>query len=531
MNLKKLFIGAMLLLLSSCAIQVPPDGGAKDVKPPKLLHSTPENYSTHFTGTSVELQFDEFIQVKDPSTQLVVSPLLKNQPVIKVKKKSVFIELSDTLMANTTYTMNFGNSIVDVNEGNIKENFQFVFSTGDHIDSLKITGSVKNAWNLKTDKNYVVNLYHESGDSLPYLERPDYFAKTDKEGHFTISNIAPGKYKIVAIKDTDGDYKYSGSTEAIGFSDSLVTSGTDSVSILLFNENPELKIAKSYSEYPGKAVIIFSQPVPKPEWQWITDTTKLKIYKLDISEGHDTIAIHYLNTSADSLSIIFGAPLKNDTITMRLFKHTEENKSKNKFEFTQTTATTGDLAYFSPFIINTNHPIATLDSSKITMLEDSVVKPASYLFADKLPRSISVDFKWKQKTTYKLKLLPGALKDIYGLNNDTSLYSFRIKSEADFGTLHIKMDSLQNGASYVLQLIDDNDIVYRSTVLTKSGSLNFINLDPRSYRLKLIVDKNNTGKWDTGNYLLHQQPEQILYYPDPITVRANWDVDVTWNKK
>ena len=194
-------------------------------------------------------------------------------------------------------------------------------------------------------------------------------------------------------------------------------------------------------------------------------------------------------------------------------------------------ASTGDLAYFSTFIISTNHPIATIDSSKITLIEDSVVRPATFSFADKLPRSISVDYKWKQKTTYKLKLLPGALKDIYGLYNDTTQFSFRIKSETDFGTIHIKMDSLQNGTSYVLQLIDENETVYRSSLLTKNASLNYINLDPRSYRLKLIVDKNKNGKWDSGNYLLHQQPEQILYYPDPITVRANWDVDVTWNKK
>ena len=191
------FLYLLLVFLSSCAVQVAPTGGDKDTKPPEMTGSEPKMFQTNFSGHEVVLDFNEYVQVKDASNSLIVSPLLKQQPIVKIRSKSVIVSFEgDTLLPNTTYTMNFGSALVDVNEGNAKEDFQFVFSTGDHIDSLQITGKVINAKDLKADGGFIVMLYHENTDSLPFLSRPDYFCKTAKDGSFRVRNISPGRYKI-----------------------------------------------------------------------------------------------------------------------------------------------------------------------------------------------------------------------------------------------------------------------------------------------------------------------------------------------
>ena len=223
-KLHLLFLLTYVLLLNSCAIQVPPGGGLKDVVPPKLLSTEPQNYSTNFRGKDIRFDFDEYIYTPDLSEQLIVSPLLKYSPETKIKKKSLLIHLQDTLLENTTYTMNFGKGISDNNEGNKLENFQFVFSTGPVIDSLSISGNVSNAFNKKAEAGILVMLYRKSEDSLPFLERPIYFARTSDSGEFVVRNISSGFYKIISLKETDGNYLYTAGEESIGYADTLIHS-------------------------------------------------------------------------------------------------------------------------------------------------------------------------------------------------------------------------------------------------------------------------------------------------------------------
>ena len=187
----------LIFIFNSCAIQVPPSGGEKDTKPPKVLSTTPKNYSTNINANNIEIEFDEYVQLKDANTQLIISPLLNYQPTTKIRKKKLYIHISDTLKANTTYTLNFGTSISDLNEANLLENYQYIFSTGSILDSLKIKGKVENAFNLKKDKNQIVMLYRNSDDSIPYKERPLYFSKTNDEGEYSINNISSGDRKSV----------------------------------------------------------------------------------------------------------------------------------------------------------------------------------------------------------------------------------------------------------------------------------------------------------------------------------------------
>ena len=190
----------VVFLLTSCAIQVPPDGGPQDLSAPILVSSTPENHTTSFTGHDIELNFDEYISLNNITSQLIISPLLKNQPETTVKKRSMLIHFEDTLLENTTYTINFGEGVADNNEGNKLQSFQFVFSTGTVLDSLKIQGRITNAFDNKPSKGIMSLLYRENGDSLPFHQRPVYFSTTNDSGYFTISNISPGFYKMIALK-------------------------------------------------------------------------------------------------------------------------------------------------------------------------------------------------------------------------------------------------------------------------------------------------------------------------------------------
>lgn len=518
----------LFILFESCAIQVPPDGGKKDMEPPHLLSSEPANYSNLFSGHDLQLNFDEFISLNEIGSQLIVSPLLKYPPDLKIRKKSLLIHFQDTLLENTTYTINFGQGIADNNEGNKLENFQFVFSTGSIIDSLDVQGSIETAFDHKKYKNVLALLYRTVKDSIPFLEKPLYFSRTNDSGQFRISNISPGYYKLVGLKETDGNYLYSPGEELIGFPDTLINASSGNIKLEIFNEVNKVRLLKAYSEFPGKAVVVFNSPADTIKIKLLTDTAKLNIYALSFSKESDTLIIWYKNNFADSLSFRFDHYSLNDTITIRLFKLTEENKGRKKTGMTilQGNSQTVLQHLHLPYYLQISRPVAIASFDKIIFHEDSLLIQAQYEFIDSLHMQLNVNHKWKSKSKYSIFIPPGTFTDIYGIKNDTIQFTFDAHGEADYGSIKIilkKSDTIP----YVLQLVDDAaSIIFRQVVCTQDTIFELTFLDPRIYKIKLIRDENGNGKWDTGNYLKHVQPEQIEFYPDGITVRSNWDVDV-----
>ena len=221
-----IFVGifiAMLAIITSCANIGMPTGGPKDVAPPKVLKSIPKNYSTQFKGKEIEITFDEFVKFRDLNSQLLISPPLKNTPDIKIKGKNIVIKINDTLRENTTYTMFFGDAIVDLNEENILASYEFVFSTGTVLDSLTMTGRVLNAFTQKPEKDIYVMLYDKYDDSVPIKEKPYYLAKTKEDGEFVMNNLRDMSYKVFALKDANNNLKFDQPNEKIAFIDSLVT--------------------------------------------------------------------------------------------------------------------------------------------------------------------------------------------------------------------------------------------------------------------------------------------------------------------
>jgi hypothetical protein len=216
---KYIFAGA-LLVIYGCAKIGSPTGGPKDETPPKIVSSNPVNYSTVFDGKKIEIKFDEFIQLKNIYKELIISPPLKERPITKLKGKSLVIDLNNELRDSTTYTLNFGNAIADNNEGNVLPNFEFVISTGSHVDSMSVTGILLNAFNLKPEDEPVnIMLYENLNDSAPYFEIPSFIGKTNKDGTFAVNNIKSDTFKIFALQDANSNLLFDIASEKIAFID------------------------------------------------------------------------------------------------------------------------------------------------------------------------------------------------------------------------------------------------------------------------------------------------------------------------
>ncbi len=522
------YFGVLFLFLGSCAIQVAPGGGPKDINPPQLISSQPENFSNYFQGNNIRLNFDEFITLNDISSQLIVSPPLKYIPEIKIRDKSLLIHIRDTLIENTTYTINFGQGISDNNEGNKLENFQYVFSTGPIVDSMKIQGKIENAFDRKPEKGVLALVYRDTFDSLPYLERPLYFSKSNDAGEFLINNISHGFYKLIALKEKDANYLYLHGEELIGFQDSLIHANSENINIRIFKEIPDLRFLRAYSEFPGKAVVVFNSPADTIKLKWLTDTTGLEVYSINFSKNNDTLSIWYKNTSSDTLSFQFDHITLKDTVTIRLFKNTEEIKGRKKISASiislNPEATLQHL--FLPFYLQCNRPMAFADFDKIIFLEDSFIVKPHFKFTDNLRMQLNLEFKWKSNSKYFLFIPPGTFTDIFGIKNDSLQFTFITHGEEDYGSLKINFQR-SGDYPYILQLVNESGSdIYREVKCNTDSTIELSYLDPRVYKIKLIKDSNGNGKWDTGNYLIHIQPEEIEFYPEGITIRANWDVEI-----
>ena len=242
----------MSLLVTGCAQIGAPTGGPRDSIPPELVSATPKLLSTNFSGNKVTLVFNEYVDVKDVQTNVLVSPYPKTNPQIDFKLKTVTVKLKDTLLENTTYTINFGNAIQDNNEGNPFRNFTYVFSTGNTIDSLQLGGQVIIAETGKKDSTIIAMLYRNVADSAVQKRKPNYIAKLDSSGNFRFTNLSAGSYKLYALKDGDGGKTYNSKIELFAFAEAEVIVSDSSAPITLFAFEEEKDIKKSPVAAPGK---------------------------------------------------------------------------------------------------------------------------------------------------------------------------------------------------------------------------------------------------------------------------------------
>lgn len=529
-----------VLFLWSCATIVAPSGGPKDVEPPIVEGSEPQNYALNFSSNEVMLSFDEYVAVQDLRNNLLISPPLKELPKSLVKGKSLLLSFQDTLVENTTYTFNFGNSIKDITEGNILKDFQYVVSTGNYIDSLKVLGSVKHAFKRDPIEGATVMLYacdsYEQCDSLPYLELPRYFGTTNLNGEFAIQHIKSGKYFVFALNDANQNYLYDLPNEEIGFSEVLVDSeDTLDLSVSLFKEMDEQRLIKSWSPYKGKICLSFKTPVDNLKVTNLTGAQKKSWEILEYSANRDTVC-YWNSFTTDTLNLIVETEVGFKDTAKVVQDQPREKEAELYFDLNKASLLSGN----DSIVLVSKNPIVKHDFSTITLLKklDSAqfdTVPLSISFNDPALRNIYLKSKFDYGSEYTLIIKPQLFVDVFGNKTDTLKKKFLTKPLEYFGNTKLNIIFPFRKDDCIVQLINAQANVIREVVILQKEKMregmkviDFTTLSPGAYRLRLIYDRNRNGKWDTGQFLENVQPERMDYYPEDIIVRSNWDIDLEW---
>ncbi|MEG3656433.1 Ig-like domain-containing protein [Arenibacter palladensis] len=528
-------LGFLFLLLTvsalvQCARRGTPTGGDKDVTPPKLVKAEPKNMSINFNTNKIRLYFDEYVKLKDIEKQLIVSPPLNYTPLISPQgsaNRYVEVILKDTLKKNTTYTFNFGQSIIDNNEGNPLSYFTYVFSTGDYIDSLTVSGVVKDAFNKNADTFISIMLYEIDStytDSTIYRQPPNYITNTlDSTPIFHLKNLKEGKYAMFGVKDEAKNNIFDQKVDKIAYIKDTVDLPTDSIYLLtMFKELPDYSV--SVPNFAAKNKIIFgyqgnAKDISIKALSNIPDTVKTKITK---EREKDTLNYWFTPFEADSLVFTVANEKENliDTFTVKTKKVGLDTLVVQPNQ-------RGTLEFGKPFYIGANTPIIRMDSSKISLArkDSTLVKFNSVL--DTIGNKIDFDFEVEPNENYALELLPGAIADFFETENDTISINLTTKSYADFGNLRLTLDG---AVTYplIVQLTDEKGVTAKELFASEYQVFEFTNIKPAKYLIRVIFDSNGNKKWDTGNYLQRIQPEKVTYYPSVLEVRANWELEQTF---
>jgi uncharacterized protein (DUF2141 family) len=521
----------VLIVISflSCANRGTPSGGEKDILPPKIIRSVPENLSTNFEGKEIRIYFDEYIKIKDVQKQLIISPPMDPEPDITPlgsASKYIKIIINDTLDANTTYAFNFGQSIVDNNEENPYPYYRYVFSTGNYIDSLSVQGTISDAEKRVADKFVSVMLYEVDStfkDSIIYKKKPKYITNTlDSVTSFSIDNIKAGKYMLIALKDENRNFTFQQKTDKIGFYERFITVPSDSsYGIKLFKEQLDFR-AERPKQIAGQKIA----------FGYEGDAKEMKIEMLD-SKPDDFEARLTKDSKTDTLYYWYKPKLELDSTRFVIRNKTYIDTLKHQFKVIEkdsliiTQTQTKNPSFEDDFMLAGNIPFIKFEEKGIKIMDkDSMDVPFVTVY-DSLKNRYALKFEKKESNNYKIQILPETFTDFFGNVNDTLNYSVKTKSFSDYSNVRV---SLKN-AKYplIVQLTDDKGAVKYEQFATEPRLFDFRYINPGDYYLKVIYDSNGNKKWDTGSYLMKIQPERISYDGIIIEARANWDpiVDFT----
>lgn len=518
-----------LLIFDSCARRGRPTGGEKDVTAPIMIVAEPSHKSIHFKSEKIRINFNEYIKLKDMNKQLVISPPLENQPIIiPVGTASKFIEIKllDTLKENTTYTFNFGNSIEDNNEGNPLKQFKYVFSTGNYIDSLNVSGTITDGFNKNADKNISVMLYEVTNnfsDSIIYKERPNYVANTLDSIGFELTNIKKGKYLLVALNDANNNYKYDAKIDKIGYYPEFITLPTDtSYLITLFKEELPFKLIRASEVKKGHIYFGYQGKSEGVSIELLTKEPKTYKSKLVFEKEFDTIS-YWFTPQKDSLQFKVTYQKKIDTVTVKL-------RSKEIDSLLIRNNIGSVLSLKDTFSLTTNIPIDKVNKANIKIIDKDSTNVLFTTFLNPSKTALKLNFKKKYNNKYTLTLLPNAIEDLFGNVNDTLQFKTTTKHPDDYGIIGVTLHNIRS-FPIIVDLLDEDFNLVKRVYSEKSSIFNFNFLEPKKYFVRVIYDSNKNKKWDTGNFLKKLKPEIIKYTNSPIEIKANWkqhlDFDLT----
>lgn len=587
----------------SCAKMGQPDGGWYDETPPRIVGCTPADKGVNVKSKKIAIYFDEFIKVDNPTEKVVVSPPQLETPEIKGAGKKIIVELKDSLKENTTYTVDFSDAISDNNEGNPLGNFTYSFSTSDHIDTLEVSGNVVNAENLEPVKGILVGLYdteHGNGKGDPFLTTPMLrVSRTDSRGRFVVKGIAPGKYRVVALQDADGNYFFNQKSEMIAFNsdiieprftdatrqdtvwrdslhiDSIRTVGytrfiPDDIVLKAFTEKQTDRFfLKSERTDPRLITLYFSGgDTRQPEIKglnfnshkafltetsanndtinyWLRDTTLVNQDTLSVQLTYmATDTLGNLVSNTDTLEILpkvsYEKRLKDKARKYEEWKKRQEKAKKRGKEYeTEMPQEALEPKYNvksqpdpdQNISISMPTPLARIDTAKIHLYakHDTLWYKSRFLFRERkaCPRTYELLGEWRPGVEYSLEIDSMAFTDIYGATSDPYKQGFKVRSEDEYGTLLMTVEGMQD-TTIVVQLLDQGDKVVKE-VTTRNGNAEFFYVNPGTYYMRMFIDRNRNGIWDTGDYARGMQAEETFYYPDAIECKEKWDITLSWD--
>lgn len=563
-TLNFLFLCACIIIYGSCANVVSPTGGPKDFEPPKVLKTIPNNYNNHFKAKSILLQFNEFFELKDASNQVLVSPPLFFKPTFKVKNKNLLIEIHDTLRENTTYTINFGNSVQDITEGNKTDNYQYVFSTGAYIDSFSIKGNVNMASDNKNAESVLVMLYSNLTDSAIFKEKPLYFARTNTTGNFAINNIKDGDYKIFALKDLNYNYLYDLPNEEIAFFEDTVPINTTSpfaavttfgyvndtlkifsdstkivqgINLSIFQEDNLLQklitfrlkswlIKSNEINSCNRLQLYFKKPIDELKLIPLNNQPEYPATNINsYNKSRDTVSCWFIAHSYDTLSYILSD--KNqliDTIDLIISQETIDTATSNSINFTFShNLKNSEVDLIKPIILEIPYPVINYDFRNIQLIEDSVIAESaasisdsinltsviskqvvpSIFFNDSSYKKILINFNWKEGFKYRLFIPDSIMENIFSISNDSISIEFKAKNKNQYGNIALNFS------------VDDSTEIFKSTA---------------SYIIQLLDDKENIleetiidSKKSKINYNFLNPQKYKLKIIEDINNNRKWD--------
>ncbi|WGD35580.1 Ig-like domain-containing protein [Olleya sp. YS] len=517
----------LTLTFINCANRGSITGGEKDVTPPKIIKTIPENYSTNFNSKEIIIYFDEYVKTKNLSKQLIISPPMTSTPEITplgTASKYMTIKIYDTLKPNTTYAFNFGNSIVDNNEENPYPFYRYVFSTGSYIDSLKLKGRIMDAFDREPESYVSVNLYEVDStytDSVVYKQAPKYVTNTlDSTTNFTIENLKAGTYKLVALKDNNSNNTFEQKSDKIGFYEEFVTVSEDSSKIY------ELKLFKEALDYKAENARLVSgekiafgfqgKDYKNMSINLLSEVPSDFDYRVIKDQEKDSLNYFYKpKLEVDSLLFTVTNKTKIDTFMVRI----KDNKRDSLLLKANPTNT---IDFFETLKISANIPIITFDRNQINIMDKDSTDVVFTTKLDTLENTVEVLFDKAENNQYKVQLLPNTVTDFFGKSNDTINYSLRTPKESSLGSVRI---NISNGTyPLIVQLVDEKGEMKYEKYSTKPEPLDFFFLKPGKYYIRVIFDTNNNKVYDSGIFLKGIQPERVSYSKEAFEVRIGWDI-------
>jgi len=525
-----LFLSSLLLLMTvKCAKRASPTGGPRDSIPPVLVNATPKLNTTFFDKEGFTLTFDEYVTLKDVSKQLIVSPPLSSSqykvyPTTGASKK-ISLVLNDSLMDNTTYTFNFGESIIDFNEGNPTPFLTYTLSTGATIDSLYIKGKVTDAFEKDTETFISLQLYPVDSiykDSTIYTQKPLYVTSTLDTTVYRFQNLRAGKYNLIALQDLAGNYLFDQGVDKIGFVNQLIELPQDSViDLKLFKEKTNFSWDAPYFINDHHVALAYYGEYEAQPYKMISEVPST--FESIVTKNREKDSLNFWFKGATLDSIKFELEIRDTLRTKTAFLKEPIEDSLVISQFTK-----GTLRLKNLFELSSNLPVTTVDNSRLLVTNvDTVPIPAQMKIMENYDR-IAIDFEVLPNDRYTVTLYPNALEDFWGRTHDTLVYRTSTKKIEDYGNIYLRVQH-DSPHPYLIELLNNNKVVRRYDSLVPGNNYSFELLDAGKYTVRLIEDANNNKLWDTGDYLEKIQPEKVIYYWKEIDLRANWDMNETFN--